>query len=151
MIAHTVTLVKDGDDLILPIPDEITEELELEIGDSLDFKDNKDGTFTMKKIKKEQTEDYYLVECIGQFRMRYMVKAYCGDHAADTVVMEEAKEFSQLSLGEVIFSTRKMIDKEDVLNLCDEDNDYAKAWSDEMKFDAFVTEDIYSEKEKIRR
>ena len=150
MNPHTVTLVEDGDDLILPIPDEIMKDLGLEIGDTLDFKDNKDGTFTMKKIETEQTEDYYLVECIGQFRMRYMVKAQCAEHATDTVVMEEAKEFSQLSLGEVIVSTRKMLDKEDVLKLCDEDNAYTKTWSDETKFEAFVTEDIYSEKEKTR-
>jgi hypothetical protein len=80
-----------------------------------------------------------------------MVKARTAAHARDTVAMEEAKEFSQLSLGEVIFSTREMIDKEDVLKLCDEDNDYTKSWSDQTKFDAFVTEDIYSEKEKIRK
>ena len=79
-----------------------------------------------------------------------MVKAQCVVHATDTVVMEEAKEFSQLSLGEVVVSTRKMIDKADVLKLCDEDNAYTKTWSDETKFEEFVTEDIYSEKEKTR-
>ena len=148
MITQTVKLIEDGDDVLLPISDEMMNELDLEIGDSLDFKDNKDGTFTMTKANNQHPEDYYLVECIGQFRMRYMVKARTADHARETVAMEEAKEFSQLSLREVIFSTRKMIDKKDVLKLCDEDNDYAKAWSDETKFDAFVTEDIYSEKKK---
>jgi len=47
-----VELTKDGDDLILPIPDELMEEMGLEIGDTLEFIDNKDGTVTIRK--KEQ-------------------------------------------------------------------------------------------------
>jgi bifunctional DNA-binding transcriptional regulator/antitoxin component of YhaV-PrlF toxin-antitoxin module len=46
----TVTLEEDGDDLILPIPQEIMEALNLNIGDSLDFKvDELTGTIILSK------------------------------------------------------------------------------------------------------
>ena len=85
-------------------------------------------------------KEYVLVETIHQFRHRYIVEVPKGEHewALDTVVMEEAKEFSQKSLGETIVSHR-VIDKDDIIPLCDQDNDYAKPWSDELKFTSFVT------------
>jgi bifunctional DNA-binding transcriptional regulator/antitoxin component of YhaV-PrlF toxin-antitoxin module len=46
---YTCTLIEDGDDLILPIPDEILQTLDIKEGDMLDWVDNKDGTFTIKK------------------------------------------------------------------------------------------------------
>ena len=60
--------------------------------------------------------------------------------ALDTVSCDEAKEFSQLSLGETIVSHR-VVSKEEVLKICDEDNDYCHSWTDEQKIDAFVTTD----------
>ena len=47
-----------------------------------------------------------LVECIQTYRMRYMVEVPVGraGWALDTVSCDEAKEFSQLSLGETIVS-----------------------------------------------
>ena len=83
-----------------------------------------------------------LVECIQQYRMRYVVEVPFGhaDWALDTVTMEEAKEFSQLSLGETLISSR-VVTKEEVLRLCDEDNDYCQSWTDEAKLETFVTTD----------
>jgi hypothetical protein len=83
-----------------------------------------------------------LVESIQQYRMRYVVEVPFGKlaWADDTVVMDEAKEFSQLSLGETIISSR-VVSKEEVLKLCDEDNDYCASWTDEQKFDVFVSTD----------
>ena len=83
-----------------------------------------------------------LVECIQQYRMRYVVEVPFGhvDWALDTVTMEEAKEFSQLSLGETIVSHR-VVSRDQVLKLCDEDNDYCSSWTDEEKLEAFVTYD----------
>jgi hypothetical protein len=83
-----------------------------------------------------------LVECIHQYRMRYVVEVPFGHSvwALDTVTMEEAKEFSQLSLGETIISHR-IVSRDEVLKLCDEDNDYCHSWTDEAKLDAFVTTD----------
>ena len=45
----TVKLIEDGDDLILPIPDEILKALDLEEGDVLKWKDNEDGTWSLTK------------------------------------------------------------------------------------------------------
>ena len=87
----------------------------------------------------EETE-LVLVECIQQYRMRYVVEVPVGksDWALDTVTMEEAVEFSQLNLGETIVSHR-VVSKDDVLKLCDIDNDYCKSWDTEKKFEVFVT------------
>ena len=96
---------------------------------------------------------YVLVEAISQFRERYVIEVpdnhadvnetqfgcTAKTWAEDTVTMEEMKEFSQLWLGETITSSRELT-KEQVLELCDEDNSYTKEWTDEQKMNAFVTE-----------
>jgi len=90
----------------------------------------------------EQEMEMVLVECILQYRIRYVVEVPSGHSAwaLDTVTMEEAKEFSQLSLGETIISHR-LVSRDEVLKLCDEDNDYCHSWTDEEKLDAFVATD----------
>lgn len=77
---------------------------------------------------------WVLVECISQYRMRYMVEApdTHPDYALDTVTMEEAKEFSQKHLGEVITSHR-VVSEEEALKLFDQDNDYLSSWDKELK------------------
>jgi len=136
-----VTLVEDEDtgDLILPIGDELMSEVGWEVGDTLDWVDNKDGSFTIMKKQEVETE-LVLVECISQFRQRYMVEVPKGkaEWALDTVTMEQADEFSQEHLGETIVSHR-VVSKEEMLALCDKDNDYAKSWNDEHKMKTFVT------------
>ena len=79
-----------------------------------------------------------LVECISTFRIRYVIDTDNEEWAEDTVTMEEAKEFSQLHLGEQIVSTRT-ISKEEYLRLFDEDNEYLSEWEEEQKF-KLVTE-----------
>lgn len=88
---------------------------------------------------KEKTE-WVLVDCVSQFRMRYLVEVPAGksEYALDTVTMNEAKEFSQEHLGETIFSHR-VVSKKEALALCDIDNDYTKNWSKEQKINAFFT------------
>lgn len=83
-----------------------------------------------------------LVECIQQYRVRYVVEVPVGksDWALDTVTCDEAKEFSQYSLGETIVSHR-VVSKEEMFKICDEDNEYCHTWTDEQKFDVFVTTD----------
>ena len=75
----------------------------------------------------------YLVETISMFRMRYVVECESADHAKDVVTMNEAEEFSQLHLDELITSARE-IDDAEYLRLFDEDNDYLKDWDEERKF-----------------
>jgi hypothetical protein len=93
---------------------------------------------------------YVLVETISQFRQRYVIEVP-DDHndrefpcdaetwAMDTVTCEQMKEFSQLWLGEVITDARQ-ISKEEIIPMCDRDNDYVKSWTEEQKINAFVTE-----------
>jgi hypothetical protein len=95
---------------------------------------------------------YVLVETISQFRQRYIIEvpdnhAEVNENqfgcsaitwAEDTVTMEEMKEFSQLWLGETIVSSRE-IAKEEIVPLCDKDNEYCQSWDDEKKLEVFVT------------
>jgi hypothetical protein len=130
--------------LILPLNDDILEDAGWKTGDTIEWIDNKDGSWTMRK--KEETQ-WVLVETVSMFRERYMVEVPVGTDrygkdkslwALDTVALEEAKEFSQKHLGETITSHR-VVTKEEALQLCDEDNDYAKVWADEKKVEAFFT------------
>jgi hypothetical protein len=91
-------------------------------------------------MKPIDGHEFVIVEALHQYRMRYVVEVPIGEKhwATDTVIMEEAKEFSQESLGETIISSR-VIKEDEILKLCDEDNDYVKTWNDEHKFNAFVT------------
>lgn len=141
----TINLEEDPEtgDLILPLNDDILEGTGWKPGDRIDWIDNKDGSWTMKKIETQ----WVLVEAISTFRERYMVEVPVGvdrygkdkaDWALDTVTLSEAKEFSQEHLGETIVSHR-VITEADALALCDKDNDYAKNWSDEIKMNTFFT------------
>jgi hypothetical protein len=141
----TINLEEDPEtgDLILPLNDDILEQTGWKTGDSIDWIDNKDGSWTMKKIETQ----WVLVETVSTFRERYMVEVPVGidrygkdkaDWALDTVTLEEAKEFSQEHLGETIVSHR-VVTKEEALAMCDKENEYAKVWNDEMKIKAFFT------------
>ena len=90
---------------------------------------------------------WVLVETVSTFRERYMVEVPVGidnygkdkiDWALDTVTMEEAKEFSQEHIGELIVSHR-VVTREEALSLCDKDNDYTKSWPEEQKINTFFT------------
>lgn len=141
MLTQTVIVQEDPDtkELVLPLSDEILAELGWKIGDTLEWIDKKDGAWMIKKKYHPETE-LVLVECISTFRQRYMVEVPKGksEWALDTVTMNEAQEFSQQHLGEQIVSHR-VLSKEEVLDLCDKDNDYAKTWNDDYKFNTFVT------------
>lgn len=75
----------------------------------------------------------YLVETISMHRIRYVVECWNVNDAKDTVMMNEAEEFSQMHIDEMITSTR-VIDDAEYLRVFDEDNDYLREWSDEQKF-----------------
>jgi hypothetical protein len=84
--------------------------------------------------------EFVLVECVSTFRMRYMVEVPAGktEWALDTVTMNEAEEFSQEHIGEQIMSYR-VVTKEEVIAICDIDNEYTKSWDEEKKMEVFVT------------
>lgn len=83
----------------------------------------------------------YLVETISMHRIRYVVDCESAEHAKDTVTLNEAEEFSQLHIDEMITSAR-VIDDAEYLRVFDEDNHYLKDWSEEEKF-KYVHELIY--------
>ena len=127
----------ENGDAILEFPDDLMLEAGWKEGDELDWIDNKNGSYTLKK--KEPTE-WVLVECVSTFRERYMVEVPKGkaEWALDTVTMNEAKEFSQEHIGEQIISHR-VVSKEEALTLCDKDNDYGSSWNEELKVKNFFT------------
>ena len=112
----------------------------LKIGDELDWKDNKDGSFTL--VKKNINNVWVMVETVSMFRQRYVVQAPADhpEYALDDVTMETAKEFSQEWIGEQIVSHR-VVSQEEALAQCDKDNNYASSWSDEHKVSTFFTKE----------
>ena len=141
-MSYIVKLEEDSEtgDLILPLPEKLLEETGWKTGDTLDWTDNGDGSFSM--TKKEATTEWVLVETVSQFRERYMIEVPKGKElwALDTVTMNEAKEFSQEHLGETIVSHR-VVSLEEALVLCDKDNSYCSGWSSDKKIDAFFTKE----------
>jgi hypothetical protein len=142
-IKETVLIQEDENgDLFFKLSDHVWKELEEEgwqIGDTLDWTDNKDGSWSIKK-KEEETE-WVLVETLSQFKSSYMVEVPKGktEWAFDTVVMEEAQEFSQehLKPTDIIINHRVMT-KQEALDLCDQRND-VKQWTDKVKIKNYFT------------
>jgi len=128
---------KDGE-LFIEFPDEVMEDAGWKVGDDLEWEDLKNGSWSLKKSEKV----WVMVECIQQYRMRYMVQVPKSnpEYALDDVTMKEAKEFSQLDIGETIVSHR-VLNTDEALKLCNEDNDYARSWNDEHKINAFFTKE----------
>jgi len=86
---------------------------------------------------------FVLVETLSQYRMRYVIEVPNNHNdgecpctaiqwAEDTVTMQEMKEFSQKWIGETIFDSRE-VNREEILKMCDLDNDYLKSWTKEQK------------------
>jgi hypothetical protein len=50
----------------------------------------------------------FVVETIQTFRHKYVIDCNEAEHAADTVAMNEADEYSQMFLGEQIITTREI-------------------------------------------
>lgn len=85
---------------------------------------------------------WVLVEAVSMFRERYLIEAPASnpEYALDDVTCEDAKEFSQLHVGETIMSHRVVTEAE-ALALCDVDNEYCSSWSDEKKIEVFFTKE----------
>lgn len=132
----------DSGDTFIELPDDLMKEAGWNLGDDIEWIDNHNGTWTMKKIEKSDDKEWVLVECVSQFRQRYMCEVPKGkaDWALDTVTMNEAKEFSQEHLGETIVSHR-VIPFMEALELCDVDNDYCSKWNVDKKVEVFFTKD----------
>ena len=132
----------DSGDAFIELPDDLMKEAGWNLGDDIEWIDNHNGTWTMKKIEKSDDKEWVLVECVSQFRQRYMCEVPKGkaEWALDTVTLNEAKEFSQQHLGETIVSHR-VIPFLEALELCDVDNEYCNKWNVEKKMEVFFTKD----------
>jgi bifunctional DNA-binding transcriptional regulator/antitoxin component of YhaV-PrlF toxin-antitoxin module len=122
---------------ILTLPDELLDQMSWKEGDTLVFKDNPDGSFT---LSKKQEIELVMVDTIVTYRMRYVVEVPKGqaECALETVAMDDAKEFSQECLGEQIASYRVVTEVE-ALEMCDKDNECYVNWTDELKKKNFFT------------
>lgn len=123
----------------IEFPPEAIADLGWKEGDTVEWVDNGDGSWSIKKKEKV----WVMVEAVSQFRMRYMVEvdAEHPEWAMDNVTMNEAKEFSQEHIGETIISHRVMESTAAALVQCDLDNSYCSSWNDEQKIKAFFTKD----------
>ena len=99
----TWTAIVEYDELtgdhILPLGDEVCDELGWKEGDTLNWQPNDDGSFTITKVEKKMEKpevEIVLVETISTFRMRYVIEVPVGkkEWALDTVTISaEVKEW----------------------------------------------------------
>jgi hypothetical protein len=74
----------------------------------------------------------FLVEALSQYRMVYVIDTEKKEWSEDTVHMQEAGEFGQMYLGEMVVSSRE-IDDDEVIRVHDELNEYLVHWTREQK------------------
>lgn len=74
----------------------------------------------------------FLVDAVSTFRNSYVICCKDEVHAADSVTLNEADEWSQEWLGESISRVRE-ITEEEYVTLFDKDNEYLKEWDLEKK------------------
>jgi len=125
--------VKENDDgeLYIELSDEILEGSGFKIGDTLNWKDLKNGSYSLTKADT----DLYLVEAISTFHLKFAVRARDPEHAMDEVVCDDGnlKELSQRHIDVNILGARK-ITNEEYLTEFDKDNDYMRSWTEDQKF-----------------
>lgn len=134
---------KETDEYFIEFSDEMLEASGFKPGDTLNWEDNKDGSYSITK-KMEKTQ-FVLVETISQFRQRYVVEVPVGKYtmngeardksewALDTVTMEDAKEFTQKHLGETIVSHR-VVTEDEIMDIFRADEPYFQSWSKDQVF-----------------
>ena len=59
----TITLEEDGEDLILPLPPDLLEEVGWKTGDTIEWTDNKDGSWSMKKKQPLGIMKLHIKQC----------------------------------------------------------------------------------------
>ena len=140
-----IVLDDDGEPSVV-IPEDMAKNVGWKVGDTVRWDANDDGTWTVQRIGAAPPPDqvetqYVLVETVQDYRLRYVVEVPVGawfQHAEDIVLRGKAKEFSQKDSGERIISAH-VIPQDQIIPLCDVDNDYVKSWNDDHKMNTFVT------------
>jgi hypothetical protein len=128
----------ENGELYIELNDEIMSQTGLDVGDTLNWKDNKDGSFSLTKAEG----DLYIVDSISMFRIRHVVRAKNAEHAMDEVVCDDGnlKEFSQKHIDCNIIDARK-ITREEFLTMFDQDNAYLSSWTEDKKLEFINTID----------
>ena len=113
---------------------------------------------------------YVMVDTVSMFRMRYVIEVpddieeemYFKDGtrtfpctpeewAMDTVTCEEAREFTQKHLEEVITSTREVTLEEAIAQYRKEEPTIGEAWNDELIIKNTITPIGHNEQEEIQK
>ena len=101
---------------------------------------------------------YVMVDTVSMFRMRYVVEVpddveNCTPevYASDTVVCEEAKEFTQYHIGENIVSTREVTLEEAIAQYRKDEPTIGEAWEDEIIIKNAITPIGWDENERIEK
>jgi len=112
----------------------------------------------LARAKKENVSKYIMVDTVSMFRIRYCVEVpddleNCTPetYASDTVVCEDAKEFTQDHLDEVIVSTREVTLEEAIAQFRKDEPTLGEAWDDEIIIKNAITPIGHSEREKIAK
>lgn len=133
----------ENGELYLVFPEGAIDNLGWQTGDDIMWIDNNDGSWTMRK--QENKKEYVLIDAIQSFRVRYIVeKDLVNDNIEDVmnslndIDTSVFKEFSQKYIGENISSVRVIDTIDEVISLCDIDNDYTKTWNIDHKIKTFV-------------
>jgi hypothetical protein len=141
---YVADVIQLNGDTVLELSKEFCQEQDWQEGDVISW-NVKGDVVTMTNLDAEERKEemeFYLVETISVHRIRYVVRAKESEQAKNKVLdnlddVEVLKEFSQKHLQEVVSYTRK-ITREEVIELCDEDNDYLKSWTDDEKIQRLV-------------
>lgn len=131
----TVTDAEDGSgDVIIPLDPSMVSSLGWKPGDTVIWKDNNDGTFSITK-KEIMTKKLLMVESVSMFRMRYLVEVDEGDEELTSAELDnmleglkadECEELGQKHIGQQLMSTR-IVSHDEALALALEDNPYTNS------------------------
>lgn len=136
MTKWTLPVIKgELGDYFIELSDEILESSGFEVGDTIVWTKNDNGSYTLTKKENKDT-DIYIVETISSHSIKYAVRAKSAQDAVDYVYRMsdsgEIVELHQRHQGEFVNGATK-ISKKEYLKCFDELNDYLKGWSKEQK------------------
>jgi hypothetical protein len=90
----------------------------------------------------------YLVETVSMFCIRYVVDCESAEHAKDTVVMQDAQEFSQIHIDENVISCRELMTDAEIPTMFFEEHDYligSDTFTDDFILENYVCKVSYDE------
>jgi hypothetical protein len=99
--------------LIMPLPEDALQQMGWKVGDTLQWKDNENGSFTLSK----KITQFVLVETVHSTKVQYVVEVPVGktSWALDSVELREATQFTTRNLGFHIVS-HNVIDASSVVD-----------------------------------